>query len=146
MDLGHHTRSPPSDQMTSMSKRPRLSTITSGKVATPPPHPPQVTRLDDLFSPKVSGPKLAADESYTIPQLRGLSLEDDPSADDEDTCEACFDTANLRSMKRLTPCHVSCHSSMSTQLTDSTTSAVDVSVRLWEVYRKITRLRAARNA
>jgi hypothetical protein len=75
-----------------------------GKVATRAPS--TRTRLDDLFFPNPQQTK-STGVSYTIPQLRGLFLEDDPPVDDQDTCEACFDTTSLRSMKRLTPCHVS---------------------------------------
>lgn len=136
-----HSRSPPSAHMISISKRPRLSTITSAGVATRPQG--TRTRLDDLFFPNPEQTK-SQGVSYTIPQLRGLSLENDPPVDDQDTCEACYDTTSLRSMKRLTPCHVSCWSN--TKLTSSTTFAVDVSVQHWEVYPKTTPLQAVRNA
>jgi len=99
--LGLHGLSPPRSYQ--LAKRPRLSSIISGKVTTPP----RQSRLDDLFFPKPKGIKSVNDISYTIPQLRGLSLADDPVVDDQETCEACYDTTNLRSMKRLTPCHVS---------------------------------------
>jgi len=99
--LGFHELSPPKSYQ--LNKRPRLSSFIPRRVDIPPRH----TRIDDLFFPESNGTKSLKDVSYTIPQLRGLSLDDNPVIDDQDTCEACYDTTNLRSMKRLTPCHVS---------------------------------------
>jgi len=99
--LGFHELSPPKSYQ--LAKRPRLSGFSSGRVDIPPRH----SRIDDLFFPESKRTKALKDVSYTIPQLRGLSLDENPVIDDQDTCEACYDTTNLRSMKRLTPCHVS---------------------------------------
>jgi len=138
-----YPRSPPSAHLISISKRPRLSTIPSGKVATRAQS--TRSRLDDLFFPSPQHTK-STEVSYKIPQLRGLSLED-PPVDDQDTCEACYDTTSLRSMKRLTPCHVSFHlpGLCVDKLMSSTTSVVDVSVPHWGVCPKTTLLPAARN-
>jgi hypothetical protein len=95
-------RSPPAVQK--LSKRPRLSTIASS-VSVPAQAQECPKQADDVFGPSGSA-QVDTATSYTIPQLRGLTLEDDPF-DEEDMCEACFDTCNLRSMKRITPCHVS---------------------------------------
>lgn len=84
--------------------------------------------------------------SYTIPQLRGLSLSDDSAPDDEDICEACHKESNYRAMKRLTPCHV-CRSLCHCPNTDPSISCVDVvSAPHSVVFRKITLSRAVRGA